>query len=457
MRTRARPVHRRFQPFVLAVILGMVAAFLAVMPAPFAAASSEPAALEHACPAPLPASGFDDVGRGGTHTRAIDCLLLYGITQGVTSTLYEPGSAVNREQMATFIARLMRLTGAPLATPVDRQFTDVSGTPHVGNIEALAEAGVAQGISATRFAPRDAVTRAQMATFIDRMLRKLGMPGSLVEVGSVIFADVPWGIHAPAIRRLADAGVVQGISADTYDPTGPVTRAQMASFLTRAADLLVAAGLLDAPGDQTGPFVAITPGERHSCGVLDDGTARCWGDNAYGRLGNSTTGDHSNVPVTVAGLTDAVAITAGERHSCALLDDGTARCWGDNTGGQLGNGTTGGHSNVPVTVAGLTDSLEIAPGSLHSCAALDDGTARCWGRNLHGQLGNGTTGGDSNVPVTVAGLTDAVTITAGSFHSCAVLDDGTARCWGNNSYGRLGNGTTGGDSNVPVALLTPQD
>jgi hypothetical protein len=244
MRAGVDTLQARPRAVALITIVALIAALIAVGGAPPAAASSDPAALERACPDPIPPAGFEDVGRGGTHARAIDCLLLYGITQGVTASRYEPTSAVNREQMATFIARLMREAGAELATPSTRRFTDVSGTPHVGNIEALADAGVAQGTTSTTFEPRESVTRAQMATFIDRMLRELGLT---LPDASVPFSDVPGGTHAPAIGRLAAAGVVQGTSADTYGPRDAVTRAQMASFLMRAADLLVAAGLLDPP------------------------------------------------------------------------------------------------------------------------------------------------------------------------------------------------------------------
>ena len=146
-------------------------------------------------------------------------------------------------------------------------------------------------------------------------------------------------------------------------------------------------------------------------------------------------------PPPPAGTLNAVAIDAGASHTCAVVDDGTISCWGRADLGQLGNGSFLYTSAVPLTVTGLTDAVAIAAGWSHSCALLDDGTARCWGRNDLGQLGNGHRT-NSNVPVTVTGLTDAVAITAGGNHTCALLDDGTARCWGYNDYGQLGNGTT---------------
>ncbi len=202
-------------------------------------------------------------------------------------------------------------------------------------------------------------------------------------------------------------------------------------------------GLVDA--------IAIATGSNHTCALLVDGTARCWGANYYGQLGNNTTNVDSSTPVTVTGLADAVAITAGGNHTCAVLADGTARCWGwNNDYGQLGNGTIGGWSSIPVTVTGLADAIAITASSGHTCALLADYTVRCWGNNSAGQLGNGTTT-NSLTPVTVSGITDAVAITASDYHTCAVLGDGTARCWGLNSYGALGDGTTTG-SVIPVTV-----
>src|SRR5205814_1376766 len=147
--------------------------------------------------------------------------------------------------------------------------------------------------------------------------------------------------------------------------------------------------------------------------------------------------------------TNAVAITAGERYSCALLANGTAKCWGDNFYGELGNGTNTS-SSIPVVVSGLTNAVAItAGGGGHACALLANGTAKCWGENEFGELGNGRTGPQmcgsfacSTTPVLVSGLTSGSVLTAGGGHSCAVLTNGTARCWGLNTYGQLGNGTT---------------
>ena len=122
------------------------------------------------------------------------------------------------------------------------------------------------------------------------------------------------------------------------------------------------------------------------------------------------------------------------------LVDSTIRCWGRNIAGQLGNGTTA-DSSTSVAVSGITTATQVAAGNGFSCARLTDSSVKCWGGNGFGNLGNGTTT-PSTTPVTVSGITTATQVTAGSGHACAVLSDRTVRCWGNNSQGQLGDGTT---------------
>jgi len=178
---------------------------------------------------------------------------------------------------------------------------------------------------------------------------------------------------------------------------------------------------------------------NHTCAILNDGTARCWGANSSGQLGDGTTTDKA-LPTQVSGLSNAISITAGWDHTCALLNDGTVKCWGYNSIGQLGDGTTSNRL-TPVSVSGITNATSVAAGGAHTCALLSDGTARCWGWNYYGQLGDGTTT-DRSTPVSVSGITNAISIVAGWDHTCALLNDGTVKCWGENNTGQLGDGTT---------------
>jgi alpha-tubulin suppressor-like RCC1 family protein len=204
-------------------------------------------------------------------------------------------------------------------------------------------------------------------------------------------------------------------------------------------------------GMQSG-VAAIAAGLAHTCGLLATGTVLCWGTNANGELGDGKTLD-SDAPVPVAGLNGpAIAVAAGDAHSCALLKDGSVECWGWNIEGQLGNG--GADSPTPVVVSGIHSATAISAGGNDTCALLRSGAVVCWGANLDGQLGNGGTS-DSSTPVVVSGLgSGAAAVTTGLSHSCAVLMGGSTTCWGANAHGELGDGsTTSSSTPVDVAGL----
>ena len=205
----------------------------------------------------------------------------------------------------------------------------------------------------------------------------------------------------------------------------------------------------------------VAVGDLHSCALLTGGSVKCWGRNSEGQLGAGSSTPDSNAPVAVAGLTSATQIAGGGSHSCALLGDQTIRCWGANGDGRLGDGTTFLRT-TPVAVTGVSTAIQIVAGRGHSCALLLGGTVTCWGWNIFGQLGNGSTANSSN-PVSVSGIADAIQITteASSLHTCALLKDGAVRCWGRNVSGQLGSSTTCSgsgfqmsctDQNMPVAV-----
>ncbi len=190
-------------------------------------------------------------------------------------------------------------------------------------------------------------------------------------------------------------------------------------------------------------------GSYHTCARFASGALKCWGSNTYGQLGNNTTTNSDN-PVNVTGITDAVAVSAGNDHTCAIVGTGSVKCWGENGIGQLGIGSTT-DSLTPVTLPGITTATHISAGAFFTCVVLADDTARCWGKNDFGQLGNGNTT-QQNSPVTVSGLTNVAGISASlGTHACAVLNNGTIKCWGANAYGQLGNNGTN-NSSTPVTV-----
>lgn len=177
---------------------------------------------------------------------------------------------------------------------------------------------------------------------------------------------------------------------------------------------------------------------HHGCALIGDGTVKCWGDNHYGQLGDGTTSSSSE-PVSVSGLRNAVAISSGGDTSCAVLADGTVKCWGDNGWGQLGVVGMTTNSPVPLAVPGITSATAISVSGNHTCALLTSSKVQCWGNNSSGELGDETTDIPEK-PVTVAGITDAVSVAAGGGFTCALLSDGAVKCWGNGYGGELGSG-----------------
>lgn len=201
---------------------------------------------------------------------------------------------------------------------------------------------------------------------------------------------------------------------------------------------------------------AIALGPTHGCALFPGGRVGCFGADDRGQLGQEPAPDKPKVlpkpksPLAaVKGIEGATSIALGARHACVLLGDGTARCWGENHSGQLGDGTVDQRPG-PVVVKDLSGATAISLGASHSCALVGGGRVFCWGDNAHGQLGDGTTDSRPS-PATVPNLTNVKMLAAGGNHTCVMLADGAIRCWGGNAAGQLGDGATE-DHPTPVSV-----
>ena len=232
----------------------------------------------------------------------------------------------------------------------------------------------------------------------------------------------------------------------------------------------------DSPPVNLGPgrtAKAIAAGGSHTCALLDNGAVRCWGFGGNGRLGYGKVADIARTPdatpdtvgpVFLGDGRTATALTAGFGHTCAILDNGSVRCWGFSGNGRLGYGIQAdiGDDELPGMVAPVDlgtgrTAKAIHAGAEHTCALLDNNSVRCWGNGIFGRLGYGTSDsiGDNEPPAEVAPVAlgrSATAISAGLQHSCARLDDGSVRCWGRGSNGRVGycNEVTIGDDETPA-------
>lgn len=189
--------------------------------------------------------------------------------------------------------------------------------------------------------------------------------------------------------------------------------------------------------------VELALGLRHTCALVSDGTVSCWGagdavtspDPADPRCPEQHT-TCATTPVPVPGVEDAVSITAGQNHTCALTATGAVLCWGDDDDGRLGGESADG-GQTPVRASAGSDVVQIDAGSFHTCVVARSGQVRCWGDNRTGQLGDGTTA-PATEAVEVSGLEPVLQVSAGHLHSCGLQEDGSVHCWGAADDNRLG-------------------
>ena len=360
-------------------------------------------------------AGFSDVSPG-SHKPAIDALNELGVFEGTLcgEDRFCPADPIDRSIMAVWLIRALE-NEDPADLDASR-FTDVDSdewwAPYV---ERLAELEITVGCKTQplQYCPDQAVSRARMATFLVRAV-------DIESAAPVGFGDIAGSTHEANINALAASNLTVGCVKNplSFCPNNPVSRAQMATFLHRALNLLT--------------FSAVSAGKGHACGIGTDDTVRCWGSNQWGQL-NAPQGTYSAVSAgglhscairadnsiqcwgnNEFGQTNAPrgkfnAISAGETHACAIRTDNSIQCWGNNRFGQL---------NVP------RDTYRaVSAGTLHSCAVQTDNTVGCWGYNDAGQTDAPSRGSFSSISV-------------GASHTCGIRTDGTIQCWGTNEWGQ---------------------
>jgi alpha-tubulin suppressor-like RCC1 family protein len=264
---------------------------------------------------------------------------------------------------------------------------------------------------------------------------------------------VTWATSDTGVARVSPTGLVTGVVA------GPATITAMSEGQNGTATVNVVV-----------VFAALTAGFTHTCGLTTVGTAYCWGDNGNGALGDGTDSLRARPTAVRGGLHFATlsaggasglsnGTAAGDR-TCGVTPAGAAYCWGDNTAGALGTGSSSGPetcvgaqpcSTTPLAVAGGLQFASVSVGGAHVCGVTIGGAAYCWGDNFFGQLGDGSRNPRPSPGLVSGGLTFAA-VTAGFTHTCGLTPAGAAYCWGNNSSGELGDPSASFTQTTPVAV-----
>ncbi len=367
---------------------------------------------------------------GSVHEPALEEVAAKGWLAGTEcgEGLICPKQPLKRWELAVWLGRALSDGADPDAITVSR-FADVDPSQWwAAHVERFAELGITTGCKQEplNYCPNDPVTRAQMATFLTRALVLPASP-------SADFTDTEGNTHTANIDALAAAEITTGCEQEplNYCPNDPVTRAQMATFLTRATNRAQWSTRGEYKAVGANSALAENETREYSCGLRYDGRIECWGYNKNGE---------TDAPSGVF-----KAITVGNHHSCAIRVDDTITCWGWNRHGQtnapsgtfkaIAAGTAYGcaiRTDDTITCWGINSSGEadapsgtfkaVVTGFAHGCAIRTDDTITCWGWNGHGQ---------TNAP---SGTFKA--IAAGTLHSCGIATDDTLTCWGNNDFGQ---------------------
>ena len=261
--------------------------------------------------------------------------------------------------------------------------------------------------------------------------------------------------HTCAVLVASSDGANKGVYCWGDNSVGQLGRGTITSLPDSETTLPAQVQVLTG-GTGNNEIVAVSSGGTHTCALkkelssLGGSAVFCWGGNSKGQLGEGTTQDQTS-PVAVLGYASAGAksVSSGGSHTCLVTAVGTVACWGNNQNNQLGVPNLSGDDTFrssPVTVPNLFGVVAVAAGDKHTCAILNDGAVKCWGSAQFGQLGEGSLGGSFDLPRPFTGSViygkKAIALASGGSHTCALIDDGSVKCWGYNGSGQLGDNST---------------
>jgi len=272
---------------------------------------------------------------------------------------------------------------------------------------------------------------------------KLPHPKPSQVAGRIKFRSVSAGSRHTC--ALTDEGAAYCWGANDFGQLGDGSRTPSATAVAVTGKLVLA---------------SLSAGATHTCGVTTSGDTYCWGGNWHGQLGNGSMDGEQRYacchtrPTRVVGAAFS-QVTAGGVHTCALTKTGRAYCWGIANYGRLGVGDIqAADLPTPTAVAGSLEFLSINPGGFYTCALAKTKAAYCWGAGTDGQLSNGVSVAEQNVPLEVSGTLRFTVIVAGSNHTCSITTDGSVYCWGANRFGQIGDGST--ETRYAPTAVSPQ-
>ena len=244
-------------------------------------------------------------------------------------------------------------------------------------------------------------------------------------------------------RLINDSTEYVSVHSGSYHSCGLTIDHDIKCFGDSCGSKLGRSGNNRAPliSDSGTKYQQISAGRNHTCGITVDNKLRCFGYNNNGQIGVGNTVSPQS-PVTIDSTSDYNYISTMEDVTCAITTSGTLKCWGSNSDGLIGQGTSGGTFSSPTVVDSGTSFIKVDVGWRHVCAITSSNQLKCWGRNTNGQIGNGSTTGPITSPTLIDSGNTYQDISLGLLHTCAVRSDGDLYCWGNNSQGDLGDGTT---------------